>query len=409
MAAGPRQARISQRNIEMSRREMTIENLLREQRPSQPVFHLDLAALEESAGRFVRGFPGRVLYAVKCNPMPEILRSLWQAGIRDFDVASLTEALTIREMFGAAAGIHFNNPAKDREAIVRARRSLGVRHFVVDHPSELDKVLIEAAGDDLVVTVRLATPPSRARYNLSAKHGATPETAVALLRAGSRAGARVGLAFHVGSQCLDPAAYAGALDMCGDVVSAAGVPICSLNVGGGFPAAYPGDAAPSLETFFTVVESGWRRLRVPSSCDLLCEPGRALVASAGRVIAQVLLRKGNSLYLNDGVYGTLSELRTPAERRPTRLVRLAGAPSSATATFTIFGPTCDAADVLAEPVMLPEDADEGDWIEFDLMGAYSTAAATTFNGFSGAALIQPEPSRVPVAGVTPLRAVGCSL
>ncbi|MFO1071163.1 MAG: type III PLP-dependent enzyme [Geminicoccaceae bacterium] len=369
----------------------TVHELVEELRPAEPVFCLRPAELRQVAARFVACFPGRALYAVKCNPHPYVLRSLYDAGIRDFDAASLEEIALVDALFGKAAGVFFNNPAKPRPAIRAASGTYGVRFYTVDHASELDKILDEARReDDLVVAVRLATQSRDARYTLSTKFGATPEEAVGLLQAVHRAGLQAGLAFHVGSQCLAPAAFAAALATCGEVVHRAGVPIALLNVGGGFPAPYPGDGAAPLERYFAAVVLGHHKLRLPRGCLLLCEPGRSLVATAGSVVAQVLVRKDRRLYLNDGIFGNLQELRHPKERRPARLIRPGRRVSLQSASFLAYGPTCDSDDVLGAPLELPADVTEGDWVEIGMMGAYSLALRTRFNGFAARTMATVE-------------------
>jgi ornithine decarboxylase len=246
-------------------------------RPNQSVFCMRLAEFGRLAERFAARFPGKVLYAVKCNPHPEVLRALHRAGIRTFDVASVREIALIEELFGKDADVAFNNPAKSRAAIHTASRRHGVRHYVVDHASELTKLLEEVDDPEIVVAVRLATSSNRARYDLSTKFGATPGEVVALLQAVHGVGLRAGLAFHVGSQCLAPECFADALALCGQVTRAAKVPISLLNVGGGFPVPYPGDETASLEQYIAAIVEVYRSLDLPADCELLCEPGRALV------------------------------------------------------------------------------------------------------------------------------------
>ena len=133
------------------------------------------------------------------------------------------------------------------------------------------------------------------------------------------------MSFHVGSQCLDPAAFGQALLICREVLRRAGTDIDLLNMGGGFPAPYPGDAPARLDTYFTAAELGRRALGLSRDCLILCEPGRALVGTAATVVMQFLMRKNDVLYCNDGIYGNLQELRSPKERRPARLIRRDGA------------------------------------------------------------------------------------
>jgi ornithine decarboxylase len=354
---------------------------LAELKPSDPVFCIDASKVRSAARRFATSFPGRVLYAVKCNPHPLVLSTLYNSGVTDFDVASLEEARVVNDMFRGAAGIYFNNPAKSRPAIRSASRELGIRFYTVDHISELEKIIDEsAARTDVVVSVRLATTSRSARYALSTKFGAPPDEAVELLVQAHRAQLGTGIAFHVGSQCLAPEAFGQALRTCRDVIRRAGVPVRVLNVGGGFPAPYPGDHTPILEEYFASIIFGQKAMELAPGCLLLCEPGRSLVASAGSVIVQVLLRRDDRVYLNDGVFGNLQELRHPKERRPARIVGRTHH-SQVLNRFKTFGPTCDSDDVLGAPLMLPDDIREGDWIEIGMMGAYSLALRTEFNGF----------------------------
>jgi len=353
---------------------------LEDLRPSEAVFCIRPDELRRAAQSF-GVFPGRVLYAVKCNPHPFVLRALFDAGVRDFDVASLDEIQLVNGLFGKAAGQFFNNPAKSRKALRSASEEHGIRFYTVDCEEEIEKVLEEVHGDDVMIAVRLATPAREARYVLSTKFGAPPVEAARLLQIVHRRGLKAGLTFHVGSQCLAPKAFSNALSIVGKVLDRAGVPISVLNVGGGFPASYPGDRCPGLETYFSHIIHGRRRLNLPSGCMLLCEPGRSLVATAGTLLVQVIMRRDRALYLNDGVFGTLQELGHPKERRPVRLMRSGGLDSERCIDFRIYGPTCDSNDVLGAHFRLPEDTHEGDWIEVGMMGAYSLSMRTRFNGF----------------------------
>ena len=358
----------------------SVDAVLEDLRPTEAVFCIRPAELRKSVQRFAP-FPGRVLYAVKCNPHPVVLETLFNAGVSDFDVASLDEIRLVNSLFGKAAGQFFNNPAKSRIALKSASDEFGIRFYTIDCEEELKKVLEEVCGDDVIIAVRLATPARDARYVLSTKFGAQPDEAARLLRLIHGHGLKAGVAFHVGSQCLAPQAFSTALSVVGRVLDRAGVPISVLNIGGGFPAPYPGDEPPGLETYFSHIIHGRRSLRIPSGCMLLCEPGRSLVATAGTLLVQVVMRRDRSLYLNDGVFGTLQELGHPKERRPVRLMRRGHPHSNRFADFKIYGPTCNSNDVLGAPFCLPDDTREGDWIEVGMMGAYSLSMRTQFNGF----------------------------
>lgn len=359
----------------------SVDAIIAELQPTEPVFCITPSKLKVAAKRF-SAFPGRALYAVKCNPHPAVLETLFKSGITDFDVASLDEVRLIHGLFGKAAGQFFNNPAKSRPAVRHASFDYGIRFYTVDCENEVEKILqVADTSSDLIIAVRLATKPADARYVLSTKFGAQPREAVRLLQMIKGYGVKAGISFHVGSQCLAPEAFSAAMSLAGQVAGNAGVSLSVLNVGGGFPAPYPGDRVQGIENYFARIVDARNSIDLPRGCILLCEPGRSLVAEAGKTIAQVVVRRDQAIYLNDGVFGTLQELTHPKERRPVRLIRQHARPAASMANFKVYGPTCDSNDVLGAPLSLPNDVQEGDWIEFGMMGAYSLSMRTKFNGF----------------------------
>ncbi len=373
----------------------TVDEVVAEVRPEEPIHCLRPAVVAEAARAFVAGFPGDVLYAVKCNPDPGVLRALWDGGVRHFDCASLPEVRLVRTMFPAAA-IHFMHPIKARGAIREAWGQHGVRDYVLDSPDELAKILAEtgATGVDgaLGLIVRIALPKGGAKLDLSGKFGASAHDAAVLLRAASSVAVRLGVSFHVGSQCLDPLAWRDALALAGQVIHAAGVKVDVVDVGGGFPVAYPDQEPPPTGAFFAEIEAGFERLALPGA-RLWAEPGRALVAAGTSVVVQVQARRGDALYVNDGVYGSLSDAGALGFRYPVRLIRPDASapevmPEGGMAGFSLFGPTCDSADVMAGPFLLPADVGEGDWIEIGQLGAYGACLRTAFNGFDRARIIE---------------------
>jgi ornithine decarboxylase len=367
----------------------SVDALVAVTRPEEPMHCLRPATIAAAASAFVQGFPGETLYAVKCNPEPAVLRALWEGGVRHFDCASAAEVALVRTMF-PEAGIHFMHPVKARSAIREAWQRHGVQDFVLDTAEELAKILAETgAGADqgLGLFVRLALPKGVARYDLSGKFGAEAEEAASLLRAARPHAARLGLHFHVGSQCLDPLAWRRAMELAGSVIRAAGVPVEVVDVGGGFPVAYPDVTPPPLGAFFAEIEAAFEALDLPGAV-LWAEPGRALVAGGGSVVVQVQQRRGSDLYVNDGVYGALSDAGAPGFQFPCRLVRPKGEASGTLQGFALYGPTCDSADRMAGPFWLPEDVREGDWIEIGQLGAYGACLRTAFNGFDRARLVE---------------------
>jgi ornithine decarboxylase len=367
-----------------------VDALVAVEQPADPVLCLRPGTIAAAARSFVADFPGTVLYAVKCNPEPAVLRALWAGGIRHFDCASAAEVALVRQMF-PEAGIHFMHPVKSRPAIREAWQQHGVRDFVLDDAAELAKILAETeatAADGLGLVVRLAPPPGGgALYDLSGKFGASVEETAALLRAARPHAAKLGISFHVGSQCMDPLAYRRALALAGQAIRMAGVAIDVVDVGGGFPVAYPEIEPLPHGAFFAEIEAGFEALGLPQA-ELWAEPGRALVAGGGSVVVQVQLRRGDTLYVNDGVYGSLSDAGAPGFRFPSRLIRPEGGESVIDRGFSLFGPTCDSADFMRGPFHLPEDIREGDWIEIGQLGAYGACLRTAFNGFDRARLVE---------------------
>jgi ornithine decarboxylase len=350
-------------------------------RPEQPVFCVRPHALRAAARRFLDGFPGRVLYAVKCNAEPAFLGPLHEAGIVDFDVASLPEIEQVSALDPPGHG-YFMNPVKRRGDIAAAYRDHGIRHFVADHPAEIDKIRAETVGaKDITLLVRLATAHGAAVYDLGGKFGVGVEAAADLLRIADKLGWRIGLCFHVGSQCLEPRAYVDALKLIRSVRRRFAAPLAVVDVGGGFPASYSTVQPPPLETYFDVIRHGYEALKLPADCALWCEPGRALVASGASLLVKVELRRGRQLYLNDGLFGSLSDFQYPAFLPPMRAIRPGAQLSDENESFVLFGPTCDSEDVMKGPYSLPADIAEGDWIEIGQWGAYSSAFRTRFNGF----------------------------
>ena len=359
----------------------TVEDVINELRPGYPVYCLRPAELKRQAQYFMEMFPGRVLYAVKCNPHLAVIEALFEAGIRHFDTASLTEIAAVREHF-PQADCYFMHPVKVRASIIAAHKIYSVDHFVIDHVNELEKIVeTTGSGDGRVILVRIVTPVHDAQYKLSDKFGIPADEAPELLRQVHAANFQTGVSFHVGSQCRSPLAFRDGVKTALDVIHKADVPVHYLDVGGGFPAHYVDDKPPSLEEYFSVIEEAFDEARLRRDCVLMCEPGRAMVASGCSLLVQIQLRKGNKLYINDGVYQSLSETLMGKMKLPTRLINPDRQLSTDFQDFTIYGPTCDNIDVLPEPFYLPDDADEGDWIEIGQTGAYSNAASTRFNGF----------------------------
>lgn len=360
-------------------------DVVRGLRPDGPVICARPARAQIAVTWFLDHFPGEVLYAVKANPALWALDAVYQAGIRHFDVASEAEIAMISGRFPDAR-LAFMHPVKSRRAIHRAWFDFGVRSFVLDSADELAKILAETGADarnapDLELIVRLRVANDGANLPLTEKFGAAPDTAPDLLRAARRVAGRLGVSFHVGSQMMRPGAYRMAMAEASRLIARAGVTVDVVDVGGGFPAIYPGQTPPPMRDYVQTIASAFDDMMVHNNAELWCEPGRALVADSASVLARVEMRRGDKLYLNDGAYGNLFDAAHCRWLYPTRLHRAEGAASRVLAPFGFYGPTCDSMDAMPGPFFLPEDVREGDFVEIGMLGAYGEAMATRFNGF----------------------------
>ncbi len=348
--------------------------------PEQSVYTYRPHALKRAVDVFLSGFSGKVMFAVKTNPDEHVLKDLWAAGVRRFDAASLHEVAMVRGLFPEAE-IFFMHTIKSRMAIREAYFTYGVRHFSLDCEEELAKILAETQNaTDLGLHVRIAIPNTYAELALTGKFGATLDAAPKLLASTRSVAAHAGVCFHVGSQCMHPDAYKLAIKLAKQVVKQSGVRIDSFDVGGGFPSIYPGMTPPDMSQYFNAIHDATRDIIRQHGCELMAEPGRALVAESGAAIVRVECRKGDFLYLNDGTYGSLFDAGVPKFIFPARLLGRTGAEEEK--GFSFYGPTCDTLDFMPGPFFLPADVREGDYLEIGQLGAYGRTMATRFNGFS---------------------------
>ncbi len=354
----------------------SVDDLLTSAAPDQPVMCFCPDAIRAEAKKFATGFPGDVHYAVKANPHPSVLHWLKEGGVTGFDVASIAEIRLVRGQLGDAH-CAYNHPVKSRADIETSYCELGVRDFVIDHENELSK-LADVCQRDCTVEVRIAKANPDSAVDLNAKFGCDGQTATNLMRQASELGFDVAVAMHVGWQAPNPKAWREAMAMGAGCAEAAGIILKYANLGGGYPSILmPKDRR--LEEFFTAIDLA--KTEHMGGINLNCEPGSALVWNGGATVAQVHLRKQDSLYLNDGIYGSMNELKfsgiaPPATAYGSDGSRLEGGGR----LFTVFGPTCDSLDVLPASIQLPEAIDEGDYVVFGWMGAYSNALRTDFNG-----------------------------
>ena len=283
---------------------------------------------------------------------------------------------------------HFMAPVRLPGHAKVAFEKYGVTDYVVDCDFELDKLIAETGHPEkLRVFVRLVTQLGGALLELSSKFGTDPDETARLLKRIASLGAAPCITFHVGSQCLSSFSYAQAIEIARRAIDKSGLKIAALDIGGGFPARYNNNDVPPYHWYFDTIREALATLERPD-LPIYCEPGRALCAEGMSLVTQVVLRKGDRLFINDGTYGSFDELTLPGwnAEYPNRVFTLDAKNRAlplpgASRPFRVYGPTCDTLDVLPRPQMLPDTIAAGDYIVFDTIGAYSVAVRTTFNGF----------------------------
>ncbi|MEJ7934927.1 type III PLP-dependent enzyme [Sphingobium sp. AN558] len=358
-------------------------------KPAAPVTLIRPQAAARAARFFAEKFPGRSLYAVKANPSPDLLVTLWESGITHYDVASIAEVRLVARTLPDAK-LCFMHPVKAEEAIFEAYHSHGVRTFSLDTIDELEKIM-RATNDatDLELCVRLRVSSEHSELSLASKFGAELGETRDLLMATRQAADALGICFHVGSQAMSPVAYTNAIERVRAAIVDAAVTVDIIDVGGGFPSLYPGMEPPELEHYFTAIHRGFESLPVSYSSELWCEPGRALSAEYSSVVVRVERRRGKELYITDGAYGALFDAAHLGWRFPVALLREEDSAADLEG-FSFYGPTCDDMDHMVGPFMLPDDVKVGDYIEIGMLGAYGAAMRTGFNGFTSDAVIEVE-------------------
>lgn len=365
-------------------------DLVRLQNPERPVLTLRPHAAERAARWFLSNFPGKTLYAVKANDAPRIVNALYDAGIRNFDVASIPEIQQVGEL--PDVEMHVMHPIKSRNLIRMAYHDYGIRTFALDTEAELEKILQETGhATDLTLVVRMACPSTYSEVPLEGKFGISWFEATDLLCKVRQSAERLGLTFHVGSQAMSPSAYGHALRTISQHIVQAGVVADVIDVGGGFPSCYPGLEPPVLRSYMDEVSAAFEQVAVGHHCELWAEPGRALVAESESIIVRVDARKGDTLYINDGAFGVLFDAAHLKFVYPAR--KVAAEDEADLTPFSFYGPTCDSIDYMPGPFHLPEDTGEGDYLEIGNTGAYGRVMAGQFNGFGKycEAIVTDEP------------------
>ena len=216
---------------------------------------------------------------------------------------------------------------------------------------------------------------------MSRKFGAHPSEALGLVRLCKDHSKKLGISFHVGSQCMHKISFSKGLKEIENIIRKTKIIPDTINIGGGFPAIYPDLKPEPLINYMEEIKKGIKNLKLNKLPEIICEPGRAIVAESGSTIVKVILRKKQNLYLNDGTYGSLFDAGVPNFVLPTKMITDGRVQSKKLTSFSFFGPTCDSLDYMKGPFLLPNNIKEGDYIELGQLGAYGLTFRTNFNGF----------------------------
>ena len=359
----------------------SVDELVGELIPVNPIYCIRKNSINTACNWFQKNFPGKVLYAVKTNPHEEVIKEIRNSGIDKFDIASIEEIKIIKKI-APSAECFYMNTIKSREHIKEAYFNYNIKSFALDTKDELLKI-IEATDNaqDLNLFVRISILNDHAEIDLSKKFGALRSETLGLFRLIKAHSAKVGLSFHVGSQCMHPISYVKGISEIGNIIKKTNIIPDFIDVGGGFPTIYPDLRPQSLDNYIFEIKKALANLKLEKQPILMCEPGRALVAESGSTIVRVVLRKKQKLYINDGTYGSLFDAGFPNIVFPSRMIPNGRIISKKLTAFNFYGPTCDSMDYMKGPFILPNNIKEGDYIELGQLGAYGITFRTKFNGF----------------------------
>ncbi len=374
----------------------SVEELINQLRPDKPVYCIRKKSILSASKFFQKNFPGKILYAVKTNPHHEVIKTLLKSGINQFDVASVEEIKAVRK-FNQVSKCSFMHTIKSREDISEAYFKYGVKTFALDTKDELIKIIESTSyAKDLELFVRVAVSNEHAEIDLSKKFGAINSEAAGLLRLVKQYSKKIGLSFHVGSQCMHPISYSKGISEIANIIKKTKIVPDYLNIGGGFPTIYPDLIPASLESYFDEIKKGLENLKIEKLPEIICEPGRALVAESGSTIVRVNLRKKQKLYINDGTYGTLFDAGTPNIVFPSKMIKDNSNKiiSKKLTAFDFYGPTCDSMDYMKGPFLLPNNIKENDYIELGQLGSYGLTFRTQFNGFYSDKIYEVEDNAI---------------
>jgi len=367
-----------------------------------PLFVVDHEELRRNYVTFKKYLPRiQAYYAVKANPNPAIVKTLFEAGA-SFDVASMPEFHIVHEYIKEMPDkerqawiwdkIIYANPTKANETLQELNQYKPLVTY--DNYEEIRKIKKYAPQAGLAL--RLKVPNTGAMVELSSKFGAAPGEAVDLILAADKVGLTVeGISFHVGSQTTNFENYVAAINLAANIFKEARdrgyTKMNLLDIGGGFPAPYDATVKPFRE-LAKVINRELDRLfpkhhpSLPKKFEILAEPGRFLCATAGTAVSKIIGKavRDSKLcyYIDDGVYHTFSGVifdhcqyhLKSFKRGPTQIC-------------SVFGPTCDALDVVSLAENLPDNLQLGDLLYSEQIGAYSHASSTYFNGFPPATVV----------------------
>jgi ornithine decarboxylase len=368
----------------------SVDELVNQLKPTEPVYCIRKKSIQLASKFFQSKFPGKVLYAVKTNPHPIVLKALLESGITNYDVASIKEIETVKQL-NPNIKCSYMHTVKSRESIKEAYFKHNIKTFALDTKDELIKI-IESTNQakDLELFVRVSVSNEHAEIDLSKKFGALTSEAIGLLRLTKQYARKIGLSFHVGSQCMHPISYAKGISEIGNIIKKTKIIPDVINVGGGFPTIYPDLVPQTMQSYFDEITKGLKNLKLEKLPEIICEPGRALVAESGSTIVRVNLRKKQKLYINDGTYGTLFDAGTPNIVYPSKIITNGRIISKKLTSFDFYGPTCDSMDYMKGPFILPNNIKENDYIELGQLGAYGLTFRTQFNGFYSEQIFEVE-------------------
>jgi ornithine decarboxylase len=372
----------------------SVEELVKQLRPTGPVYCIRNESIKLASKYFQKNFPGKILYALKTNPHPLVLKTIVESGINHFDVASIKEIEAIRKI-SPNANCSYMHTVKSRESIKEAYFKYNVKAFSLDTKDELIKILESTNyAKNLELFVRVSVSNEHAEIDLSKKFGAINNEAAGLLRLTKQYSKKIGLSFHVGSQCMHPISYSKGIFEINNIIKKTKVIPDVINVGGGFPTIYPDLIPQSLDAYFNEIKKGLSNLKLDKLPEIICEPGRAIVAESGSTIVRVDLRKKQKLYINDGTYGTLFDAGVPNIVYPSKMITDGRVISKKLTSFDFYGPTCDSMDYMKGPFILPNNIKENDYIELGQLGAYGLTFRTNFNGFYSNEIYEVEDSPI---------------